>query len=1384
MPPPTNPPLLAGEFLPETDEDRARIKARAQLTRKNRLDAGVYGQETPPQGLQYRTDAIGWSDFANQYDYDNQEEDRQDILEKHFSNYNIQAMENAGMTNARDSRRQFKDTFLPDWKLGKAASEHITFEDSGPDQDNIITAFGKQVGSGFLTSYTDSVSGVASIAQLADESGFSEGVEGFGNDASAAIRESFATNNPGIAADLGSGLGQILGLILGGGALKTGIKAGEKAIGKKALGKATDAARTTGLETSGKAIQKIASAKDIADSGTKVSGALAGFGIVGAGSGITMKQFMDEYRESELGGEPITQELLAKLSTASIILGGLDAVVPGRFVNKKYAKAIMDKLNLNPDPGLLRRVATTGGAEGMTELLQSIGFNKVLQETLIDEDRELLDGALREGGIGATLGAFLELALGRKTGPRRKKKVTDPEFVPDPDAVDQEIIDQDFNNQVANEQFDETQKGFLTLPNGGKVKDPKGKDLDEVTTEIASSITALKKNVTDGINVGPSEYIIQKLQEAQAFLSKTLPNSTAQARARTTVKAIYGRILAKRIADKAGQTGRADGRSKQQRKADNKGLTKQQITDRAKAELDEFNAQQSAAQTVPVQGAFDNFDNELPQGNVAPTGDASPLDLEAVTPAIRTTIAFAARNAPETLQIVNANKLLNGDTSQMSAGERANAEAFIQAVENQPAPAAAAPTAAATPNLEELGARQDVLQSEFNNKRDVYARRDRTQSPDREGQAVQAALNELNLVKEEISVIRADGLQEVPDAAELVVGDIIFHGIHDQTIVRIEGEPRDPFITLESDSGEKLTLRQSDIRESIYRTPAQQPAPPPENIVPPINTGVPPPHIQPRTPEEALAAQTRAAERGAIDAQLNAPEGVTDADIDTQAQRDAELDVINQAAADAALAEYNAATTEQPAPTQPTQEQTITVETPLEIDVVIDEEGRSVAQPDKPAYVETPVFVKTETEPTPVVVTDTSAEDIVGLADEAKKGDVVAEAAVVLNAAQGDLDALPPEMQQPAVEKISKVQRDAILKDIEDTIGEVEAEVSTPQDAQAALDAFNARGLKKKPQPKTPAEAVEVIKETKAKKTTKKKAPAKKAAKVSDPNKGLMRVLVNKLGRMQNVEIDQLLGVINTMVGKPPTEYSDIQNIISNQAGVIVGEVYTGNNAVAPEAAVGKIKEAIETVQKSQLKASRKRKTIIKKEENLKASPSAAVEIVPEVQKKVTPKVDQRHGVVDNEGVNLRILKYEQLAPVNISDLDANQFLALMSKDIGGVRQTPDIMLAKSGITQMIDGAPLDEVISEIGRFSDEQAQVVTERFLRNIEAGIPFSLAAKTDNERIGVKNILTPPKGEPLPLLTENTLADMEQWLEAHPNDPLAPQVDQVLTIYKCPT
>lgn len=110
-------PIMAGELLPETQEDRDRIRLRAQLTRKERLDGNIYGKETPPEGLRYRTDAIGWSYFAHQYDYINAVKEEQYMLENHYYDYNIQAMENAGMTNARDSRNQFVRTFLPQWKL-------------------------------------------------------------------------------------------------------------------------------------------------------------------------------------------------------------------------------------------------------------------------------------------------------------------------------------------------------------------------------------------------------------------------------------------------------------------------------------------------------------------------------------------------------------------------------------------------------------------------------------------------------------------------------------------------------------------------------------------------------------------------------------------------------------------------------------------------------------------------------------------------------------------------------------------------------------------------------------------------------------------------------------------------------------------------------------------------------------------------------------------------------------------------------------------------------------------------------------------------------------------------------------------------------------------
>jgi len=503
-------PLFAEDVLNRTTPEQVAARDESIRVRKERLDNGIYGQSGPANGLRYRTDSVGWDDFANEYDYDNQLEEDQKILEEHYSFFNIQAMEHDGISEAAGTRRLFKP-WLNQWKQGKAAqtAPPAQLERDGKGAIEFSVDAAQSFGKGFAQSYTRSIEGAGAIGRAVggEDNRFFSGVQEAGKASTEFVEDFIGETDDTLSNDIFNGLGQFAGLIGGGFIAKGLVKGGTVLARKKIASQASKKVDSTALKLYDEAAAKVATdaAKRAAKSGLEKAATAIGIGAPAVG--LTMSEFMTEYENTEHGKDnPITTGELQKLSAASFALAALDVIVPGRFMKAEYAKKLMKYIKPE-DAGKIRDVLTTGGLEGGTEALQQIGINGVLNLVVEGEDRDLLEGALYEGGVGGAVGGIAELLLGVKGGGSKllgdKPDKTDPDqFTPDDGDDGGGGFDGEFdapdapNDPDAGLTVNQRYLKYFDEENGPLVVNGTKKDRSELVNFINEEIERLTTNVS------------------------------------------------------------------------------------------------------------------------------------------------------------------------------------------------------------------------------------------------------------------------------------------------------------------------------------------------------------------------------------------------------------------------------------------------------------------------------------------------------------------------------------------------------------------------------------------------------------------------------------------------------------------------------------------------------------------------------------------------------------------------------------------------------------------------------------------------------------------------------------------------------------------------
>ena len=172
------------------------------------------------------------------------------------------------------------------------------------------------------------------------------------------------------------------------------------------------AAKAAANVRKGNALERTAApAADVANIGGNISTRLGQIGVLGSGAAQQMSEFVNEYTAKRAEtGEAIDVGTLNEIGMASMLIGALEAVLPGRFLNSRY----MDRATkaFRDNPGVIKYGLTGLVTEGATEGAQKVIYNAVIRDTLIDEDRALLEGVIREGGVGGTAGMILGMIAG------------------------------------------------------------------------------------------------------------------------------------------------------------------------------------------------------------------------------------------------------------------------------------------------------------------------------------------------------------------------------------------------------------------------------------------------------------------------------------------------------------------------------------------------------------------------------------------------------------------------------------------------------------------------------------------------------------------------------------------------------------------------------------------------------------------------------------------------------------------------------------------------------------------------------------------------------------------------------------------------------------
>ena len=363
-------------------------------------------------GFIYPTKPMAWGQFAEEVDYLNSTDDKRTLQQKHYNAINVGLMaEQAGLTSSETSQlRKVIDVYVPQWAEGQSLV-NIANKGNGingtniTNPDGIFTGIAKAASRGFGRSYTDTVAGAGDISNIIarnfnSESDFGAGVSALGRNWTDSVLSATKSNKDGFGYDVVEAMGQIAGLVSG--TIATG------GLGGVVKGLALTGRGLTAAQVANTAVK----AGDAAKAASSMVGNLTKTGIITSAAGAQqVTEFINEYTDKlEETGEAIDVGTLNEILAASGFIGLLDSALPGRFLNVKYLNRARDAIRKNP--GILKYGATGLVTEGLTEGGQKVIYNAIIRDTLIDEDRALLDGAVQEGAVGGVAGMVLGAIAG------------------------------------------------------------------------------------------------------------------------------------------------------------------------------------------------------------------------------------------------------------------------------------------------------------------------------------------------------------------------------------------------------------------------------------------------------------------------------------------------------------------------------------------------------------------------------------------------------------------------------------------------------------------------------------------------------------------------------------------------------------------------------------------------------------------------------------------------------------------------------------------------------------------------------------------------------------------------------------------------------------